>query len=160
MQRRSVLIAVAVALAGTLAVSAVAGATAPAKGKPMSAKQFRKTANNICDQGNSLRSEAASQHFAGLGPDQQPDLPTLTAYIADIQPIVQQEIDSIKALNPPSSLKKKVKNLLKVVQKELAALVADPSIALESDPFADANRLSKKLRLDACAGEATGQGGA
>ncbi len=143
----------ALALVVTLAFSGAAGA----KDKPMSAKQFRKTASNICDQANQLRSQVADQYFGGN--DTQPDLQTITAYVNDVKPIVQQQIDGIAALRPPKSLKKKVKKLLASARHELAALVDDPSIALESDPFAGTNELAKKLDLPACAGEATRAGG-
>lgn len=157
--RRPATALAALMVVGGLFTGGVAVADVAAKGTPMSAKDFRKVANNICDQVNSLLSEAADTHFGGLGPDATPDLPTIEAYAADVESIVQQQIDSIAALNPPKKLKKKVKKLLKTAQQELDDFLADPSILLESDPFADAKRLSRKLGLKACAGDATRAGG-
>lgn len=143
----------ALTLASTLAFGGIAVAEAPAKGKPLSAKQFRKTANNICDQAYLLLHELQGQYFSDLGPDETPSLDTLAAYAEDSEPIVQQQIDSIAKLNPPKSLKKKVKKLIQAAQADLDAFLDDPSIALEADPFADTLELSRALDLPACAGE-------
>ena len=138
----------ALALVGVLAFGGVAGATVSAK--PMSERQWRKTANNICVQSNTLFDEAGQTAFAGLPSDGQPSLDQMTAFVTAIEPILQQRIDSIDALKEPTRLKQQVKKLLKVAQAELDALVADPSRGLEGDPFTGASLASKKLKLKDC----------
>ena len=137
-----------VALAGGLAFGGMAGASVARK--PMSERQWRKTANNICVQSNTLFDEAGQTAFAGLPPDGQPSLDQMTAFVTAIEPILQQRIDSIDALKEPTRLKQQVKKLLKVAQAELDALVADPSRGLEGDPFTGASLASKKLKLKDC----------
>lgn len=137
------------ALAGGLAFSGVSGATVVVK--PMSERQWRKTANSICREVDTLASEASNQAFAGVGPDEQPSLEQMTAFVTAIEPIVQQQIDSIDALKEPVRLKKRVAKLVKTAQEELDALVADPIRGLEGNPFSGASLASTKLKLKDCA---------
>ena len=137
-----------VAVASSLALGGVAGAAVATK--PMSDKQWHKTANNICVQSQSLIDEAGQTAFAGLPQDAQPSLEQTTAFVAAIEPVVQQQIDSIDALQEPTKLKKQVKKLLKIAQSELDTLVADPARGLEGNPFTGASLASKKLGLKDC----------
>ena len=136
------------AVAGGLVFGGVVGATVAAK--PMSEKQWRKTANGICAKNQSLIDDAGHTAFAGLPQDAQPSLQQTTAFVAAIEPIVQQQIDSIDALQEPTKVKQQVKKLLKTAQAELDRLVADPSRGLEGDPFTGASLASKKLKLKDC----------
>ena len=119
--------------------------------KPLPVKTWRKTANDICRQAKQLRSEIASEVFADLAQDEQPSAALLTAYVGQIEPVVQQQIDSIGALEEPTSLEKKVAKLLKTARKELDALVADPANFTEANPFSATELAAKKLKLQQCA---------
>ena len=134
-------------------VSCLSGAVASASvaTKPMSEKQWRKTVNNICTQSATLLRDAGAVAFAGVPKDGQPSLAKMTAFVTAIEPTIQQQIDSIKALKEPVKLKAKVKALLKTAQGELDAVVADPSRGLEGNPFTASDLASKKLKLKACA---------
>lgn len=148
MARRTITMVAAVALASGLAFGGVAGATVATK--PMSEKQWRKTANNICAQSTTLINEAADTAFAGVPRDGQPSIEQATAFAAAVEPALQQRIDSIDALREPTKLKKKVNKLLKTAQSELDAFVADPSRGLEGNPFSGASLASTKLGLKDC----------
>lgn len=137
------------ALVGGLAFGGVAAATVAAK--PMSERQWRKTANSICRQGSQLQSDLADAAFAGVPADGQPSLEQMTSFVTQLAPIVQQRIDGIDALKEPVKLKKKVAKLVKIAQEELDALVADPSRGLEGNPFSGASLASTKLGLKDCA---------
>jgi hypothetical protein len=137
------------AVAGGLAFAGVAGATAATR--PMPEKEWRKTVNNICAQSQSLIDESANTALADLPQDQQPSLEQMTALVTAIEPIIQQQIDSIDALNEPTKFKRQVKKLVKTAQAELDAFVADPSRGLDGNPFSGANLASKKLKLADCA---------
>ena len=137
-----------VAVASSLALGGVAGAAVATK--PMSDKQWHKTANNICVQSNTLFDEAAKTVLAGLPPDGQPSIEQMTALVTAIEPILQQKIDSIDALKEPTKLKKQVKKLIEISQSELDTLVADPARGLEGNPFSGASLASKKLGLKGC----------
>jgi hypothetical protein len=117
--------------------------------KPLSAGDFREAADAICAEGNAALAEAASQYFPR---GTEPDLATVEAYAAEVEPIVQNQIEQIAELQPPKKLKKKVKALLSTARDELEAFVDDPTILLESDPFADTKARSAKLGLEECAG--------
>ena len=149
MLRRMTVTVGVVAVAGGLAFGGVVGARVATK--PMSEKQWRKTTNRICRQTEALAGEASNQAFAGVGPDEQPSIEQLAAWVALIEPVVQQRIDSIDALKEPTALKKKVNKLLKTTRSELAALVADPSRGLEGNPLSGAALASNKLGLKDCA---------
>jgi len=148
MARRMITTATVLALAGGLALAGVAGATVTTR--PMSERQWRKTANNICVQSQSLFDEAAKTALADLPPDGQPSIEQMTGLVTAIEPILQQKIDSIDALNEPTKLKKQVKKLTKIAQSELDTLVADPARGLEGNPFSGASLASKKLGLKDC----------
>jgi len=148
MARRMITTATTLALASGLAFGGAAGAAVATK--PMSERQWRKTANNICVQSQSLIDEAGQTAFAGLPQDAQPSLEQTTAFVAAIEPVVQQQIDSIDALQEPRKLKKQVKKLLKIAQSELDTLVADPARGLEGNPFSGASLASEKLKLKDC----------
>lgn len=135
-------------LAGGLAFGGVAAATVAAK--PMSERQWRRTANSICTQSQTLIDEAGQTAFAGLPEDGQPSLDQMTAFVTAIEPVLQQQIDSIDALKEPVKLKNKVAKLVTIAQEELDALVADPSRGLEGNPFSGASLASKKLKLKDC----------
>lgn len=153
--------AVGLVLASTLVgltAGPVAASERASSEKPLSAKAFRKAANRICEANNATIGQLREQHLGEVARDTPPDLETLTAYIEDLEPVIEQQIADIDALKPPKKLQKKVNRLLKTAQRSLDGVVADPSIALESDPFAEANDLSVALGLHACAGGAAREG--
>lgn len=153
MLRRSTTIRMFVCLFACSAVvgSAPAAAGAAVPGKPLPVKTWRKTANDICRQSGILLGEIGDEVFVDLPPDEQPSLELMTTYVQQIEPVVQQQIDSIDALPEPKNLRKKVSRLLATTQRELDALVDDPSTGLEANPFSATVLASKKLELKQCA---------
>jgi hypothetical protein len=123
---------------------------APAAGA-LNAKEFRKVANAICRQGTQLRTELLAQHFPDGG-SRQPTASEIEAFVGDYRSVVQQQIDSLRALHPPARLKAKMARLLKTARKALAKVVDDPSVLLSgNDPFSSVNRQSLALGLADCA---------
>ncbi len=149
MQRRVFAIVTAFVLASGVALFGVAGASIASK--PMSEQQWRKTADSICAQSNTLLDEASNTAFADVPSDQQPSIEQMSAYVSAIKPILQQQIDSIDALKEPTKLRAKVKKLLKTAQRELDAFVADPNRGFEGNPFSSTILLAGKLKLKDCA---------
>jgi esterase/lipase len=141
------------ALAGMI----VGGATASALADPLSGKEFKKQANAICAQGNQQIEAAAQQAFGNLPQGQQPTPEEVQAFAAVAFPNIKQQIDSIAALDPPKSLKAKVKKLIKSARSALAKLEADPTLLADEkhDPFASANKQAKKLGLKECADDSS-----
>jgi hypothetical protein len=145
---RSLFVAVAVVLLGI----GVLGGVALADGTPMSPKQWRKAANALCEDRAEAQADLAADVFGDVPEDGQPSLEQMTAFVEQLEPVVQQSIDDIDALAEPKSLRKKVRKLLKLAQADLDRLVADPSIGLEGNPFTDTELRAAKLHLDTCAG--------
>ncbi len=145
---RSILCLLAVA-GPTVGAGSVAAASVEAR--PLPVKTWKKTANDICRQSDLLRGEIADEVFAEVPSDGQPSLELMTSYVEQIAPVVQQQIDSIDALQEPTNLRKKVKRMLRTAQEELDALVADPSIGVEANPFSATELAAQKLQLKQCA---------
>ena len=93
----------------------------------LSAKQFRKVANDICRQGTQLRTDLLVQHFPE-GPKKTPTAAELRSFVQDYKSVVQQQIDSLAALKPPANLKSKMGKLLSSARGALAKVVAKPTI--------------------------------
>jgi len=152
MTRRPTAMTMLLALAASVVLLAVpiAGAGAAVPGKPLPVKTWRKTANDICRQSGILLGDIADEVFVDLPQDEQPSLDLMTAYVEQLAPVVQQQIDSIDALQEPKNLRKKVARMLTTAQDELDALVDDPSIGLEANPFSATELAATKLKLKQC----------
>ncbi|HEU5301368.1 MAG TPA: hypothetical protein VFW06_03915 [Acidimicrobiia bacterium] len=149
--RRVACLLAMVATAATLVPAVlVPAAAAVVPDKPLPVKTWRKAANDICRQSGILRSDIADEVFVDLPADAQPSIELMTAYVEQIEPVVQQQIDSIDALQEPKNLRKKVGRMLATAQDELDALVEDPSIGLEANPFSATELAAKKLKLKQC----------
>lgn len=149
MRKRLVVVGL-LALVSALATSSLASAAVPEKSKPLTAKQFRKAANRICAETGELLERAADQ----VDPDRTENSPLTPEQLQEfadlVEPIIEERIDGIAALKPPTSLKAKVKGLLRTAREDLEGFLDDPTIALEADPFADTNLQAEKLGLTDC----------
>ncbi len=147
---RGVVVLVTLSMVGALAGAGSAGATVADKKKPLTKKAFIKEADKICLQAATLQNEIAQDYFADLPPGENPDLETLSAFWEEDAPIVQQMIDSIRALNEPKADKKKVKKILDAVQRGLDEIEEDPAVLLTEAPFAEADELAKSYGFKVC----------
>lgn len=129
---------------------AFAGTAVAAQGEPLSKPDYIKAADDICRQGNQLSEEAAATDFAGITANEEPSLERMTTYVGHIEPIVRQEIDSLRALPAPTADKKRLKKIYKLVEKGLDKVVADPGLAVGSDVFAKANKAGRKYGFEVC----------
>jgi len=139
------------ALAGTI----VAGTAVAAFADPLSSGEFKKQANAICAEGNQQIDTAAEQVFAGLSENQEPSPEQVAAFATVAVPNIKQQVEDVAALEPPKSLKAKVKKLVKTARAAVAKLEANPSLLADekNDPFAATNKQAKKLGLKECAGD-------
>ncbi len=139
-------------VAGTFVLAPMASATEHAASGTMSAKDFRKVANNLCRQGTQLRTQLLLQHFPDGGKT-TPTASQIASFVDDYKNVVQQQIDSLKALKPPANLRPKMAKLLASAKKALAKVVAKPTTLLSgTDPFESVNQQSLALGLTDCAG--------
>jgi hypothetical protein len=138
-------------LVGTI----VAGTAVSASAEPLSSSEFKKQANAICAAGTRQIDAAAEQVFAGLSRDQQPTAEQLAAFATVAVPNIKQQVEDVAALEPPKSLKAKVKKLIKTARAAVAKVEADPSLLADEkhNPFAASDKQAKKLGLKECAGD-------
>ncbi len=93
----------------------------------------------------------AARHFSGLGQDEEPSLELLTAYVTDIEPILRDDIESLRALPAPKGDKKQVKKIYKLVEKAVDTIVDDPGVVLTGpNPFAKADKAGQKYGFQYC----------
>ena len=139
------------ALAGTF----VAGTAVSAFADPLSSGEFKKQGNAICAEGNRQIDAAAEQVFAGLSENQEPSPEQLAAFATVAVPNIKQQVEDVAALEPPKSLKAKVKKLVKTARAAVAKVETNPSLLADekNDPFAATNKQAKKLGLKECAGD-------
>ena len=123
------------ALAGTF----VAGTAVSAFADPLSNSEFKKQGNAICAEGTRQIDAAAEQ---------------LTAFAAVAVPNIKQHVEDVAALEPPRSLRAKVKKLVTTASAAVAKVEADPSLLADEkhNPFAASDKQAKKLGLKECAG--------
>jgi hypothetical protein len=138
-----------------LAVTVAASFLAVAPASALPKDEFIVVADNICSQAFQLRAEVADEFFSDLPRGQDPAPEELALYVEQVAPITQQQIDSIRALDPPPGDKKKVKRILKLAQKALDKVVADPGVVLEGNPFAKADKASQKYGFQVCGSDLT-----
>ena len=137
-----------------LADTFVAGTAASAFAQPLSGREFKKQGNAICAEGNRQIDAAAEQAFAGLSRNQKPTAEQLTAFATVAVPNIKQQIEDVAALEPPRSLRAKVKKLVKTARAAVAKVEADPTVLADEkqNPFAASDKQAKKLGLKECAG--------
>jgi len=123
------------ALAGTF----VAGTAVSAFADPLSNSEFKKQGNAICAEGTRQIDAAAEQ---------------LTAFATVAVPNIKQQVEDVAALEPPRSLRAKVKKLVTTARAAVAKVEADPSLLADEkhNPFAASDKQAKKLGLKKCAG--------
>ena len=120
------------------------GVASPASGgTPLTKSQFITKANALC-------AAAAAQFRPNekqfKGQTMTPQL--ITRFVADLVPVIQEQLDKTKGLTPPSSSLKSVQKMLATDQGELKAFKANPQLmAGKTSPFVLADNLAGKLGL-------------
>lgn len=134
---------------GALAIFVVLAVSGSALAKPLSDRQWRKTANPLCEQFQEDRLAILPDSGLAVTTREQA-LP----YVEAAVPLYEELIDSIDSLEEPKALKKEVKKFLSALTSGVATLEDDPLAAFSpfDDPFAKANRAAKKLHLESCRG--------
>lgn len=141
----------AVTLLVTLAFFVTGAFVSAAAAGELSKDDYLIAADNICRQVNVLDQEAQAENFAGTPPDEDPSLEQLTAYVADIEPNIEQELDSLRALPAPKGDKKRLKKIYKLVEKGFAKIVDDPAVLLDGpNPLAKAGKAAQKYGFKVC----------
>jgi hypothetical protein len=112
----------------------------------ISKADFVAQANQICKQGND-EIEATGKQLGNLNEAQ------LEQFASDtIVPNIQKQVDGVKALGAPAGEEAQVDQLVSTVQGDIDELKADPSKITDDSLFAEANKQSRALGLNECAG--------
>jgi hypothetical protein len=149
--------AAAISLAAVLSVGlAAAGcgsskktATTPALTKA----QFLAQGNAICTEGNQ-KSKALQTALEKLVGNKAPSAAQITGYVnGSFVPLIQMQIDRIKALGAPAGEQATVASMLALAQTDLDKVKSDPKLLLseKSNPFADFASSAHAYGLTACA---------
>ena len=147
--RRAVVIAWIVAT-GFLAtdavvVSASVDPLSSKNAKPLTQAQFVSRANALCTSAVT-QFAAVQQQFASIKSNPTPS--EISAFINALIPIVQQQINKTKALNPPKADRAKVATLLREDQLDLNRVKTNPQLlGGKTDPSLDADTLARRLGL-------------
>ncbi|MBJ7260348.1 MAG: hypothetical protein JHD17_00245 [Acidimicrobiia bacterium] len=125
----------------SIALAAPAGA--------LSEKDWRKQADNVCRQSQTLLNEDAST--VPVDSTGNPSAADFSAFINDsVKPNYAQVIGSIKALPAPKAIKAQVKKMLSLLQKATDSISPDVTQASLTKLFAPTTKVAKKLGLKVC----------
>jgi len=126
-------------------------------GDRLTAADFETQANAICAEGGAEVDSAATELFGDLGPNETPDPAELEAFIDDtLVPSVRDQLDQIRALEPPEDLEDEVDEIIEVTEStidELADMSGDELLGLfetGEDPFAEMNAKANAIGLLEC----------
>jgi hypothetical protein len=127
-----------------LAASLVSVFAGPALAKPLSKPEYIKAADNICRQSQILLDEVGQALYADVPNGQDPTPEQFDAIGPEVEPILTQEIDSLRALPAPKADAKKLKKLYKLVEKGYNEIIDNPSLLGGTEPPAVLKKASKK----------------
>lgn len=116
----------------------------------ISKEDFLTQGNQICAEGNKKFDEGLKQ-LQGEGGN-EPSEADIEQFATDSAvPIIQEQIDQLRALGIPSGDEDQVNAFLDSAQSDNDKLEADPSL-LTSNLFADTNKLAHQYGLTECGG--------
>jgi hypothetical protein len=115
----------------------------------LSKSEFLKQGNAICAKGNKALNQVGSQTFTK---NQKPTQAQLEQFTAQTTPIIQGEIDGIRALGAPAGDEQQVNAILDEAQSALDKAKQDPNVFVNGDPFKKANQDANAYGLTACGG--------
>jgi hypothetical protein len=126
-----------------------AASTAAAK-PALSKAQFVAEGNAVCTNGNQKLAATQRALEKTVG-NHAPTQAQLTAYVDGVfAPLIQTQIDQLKALGAPAGEQATITNVLDVAQADLNKVKSNPT-ALTERSFASFARLAHPYGLTACA---------
>jgi hypothetical protein len=146
----------AVGLAAAGCGSSSSHTTSAATQPALTKAQFIAQANAICTQGNQ-KSAAAQKALEKVLGNHAPTQAQIVAYVNGVvAPLIQSQIDQIKALGMPSGDRAALTNMLNLAQTDLNAVKSNPAglLASKQNPFHNFAQLAHSYGLTACASKA------
>ena len=121
----------------TTSTATTASETTTASAPALSKEQFIAQADAICAAGDKTINAAVQ----ALG-DGQPSQADLQQFAQIAVPALQEQVDAIRALPPPSGDEAQITAMLDAVQDGIDKIKSDPS-AIEADPLDQADQLAR-----------------
>ena len=119
-------------------------ATTAALSKPM----FLAKGNAICKRGNREINAEGRRLFTK---NRRPTRAQVMKFAQSAIPIIQRELNGVRALPAPAGHQATVKKVVDTAQKDLDKVKANPALlGGKADPFKDANKLARAYGLTAC----------
>jgi hypothetical protein len=153
----------AVAIAATLVVGLIGAGCGSSKSNTASTAstpaltkaQLLSQGNAICAEGNQKLATAQKALEKVVG-NHAPTPAQITAYVNGVfAPLIQSQIDRIKALGAPSGEGAALTNMLNLAQTDLNKAKSNPAaLASKTNPFHDFAQLAHQYGLTACAAKA------
>lgn len=128
----------------TPTATTVATDTSTAAAPALSKEQFIAQADAICAAGD--KSLNAAVQSLGNGQPSQADLQQFSQVAV---PALQEEVDAISALPPPSGDEEQITAMLNAVQNGIDEIKSDPA-AIEGDPLSEASQIAQDYGLQQC----------
>lgn len=132
--------------------SGASGATGAA-GQPLTKTSFIAQADAICQRGNKEVNAEGKKIFGNLPKGQKPSQQQQESFANDtLIPNIQNQVDAIRALTPPSGDEDQVKAITDAAQQAIDQAKSDPSSLFQNgnDPFAKADKLATDYGLKVC----------
>jgi hypothetical protein len=115
----------------------------------LSKSEFLKKGNAICAKGNKKINQIGAQTFSK---NKKPTSAQLKQFTAQAVPLIQQQIDGVKALGAPAGDSAKVNQITSEAQAALDKVKNNPQTFTQGDPFKKANQAASSYGLTACGG--------
>ena len=134
---------------GASAIVVVAASAVAGHAEALPDREWRQRASAVCTRFHADRTEVVpASGLAVVSPEDA------QRYVEQAVPLYEQLSDDIDALREPKSRRKQVKLFVTTVNDAVATITANPLAAFSAfeDPFADANRVAKRLELKSCRG--------
>lgn len=109
---------------------------------------FLVKANAICKAGNKLTNAAASKAFPS---NAKPTQVQVASYERIVAPLIQTQINGIRALGAPTADESEVKGMMDTAQQDLDMVKANPDLLVKGDVFANFAKVAHPYGLTSCA---------
>lgn len=133
--------------AALIAAAGCGGSDSGATTTTISKAAFVAKANAICTKGNAESNALAGKTFG----NKQPTQAQLERFAKAQVPLIQRQIDQIRALGAPSGDEATVKQMLDIAQGDLNKLESNPALVQNQKLFANFVEVARPYGLTACA---------
>jgi hypothetical protein len=117
-------------------------------------EEWASQSDELCKRGDAEQRAAVERFFEreGISQRQPPTAAQLERLATEVVvPNIQTQIDDVAALERPEAEADEVQSFLDQAQSDLDAIVGDPSLINQANPFGETTELAEGLGLEECA---------